>query len=196
MIILTYEYKLKPTKQQAEQIDQDLEVCRKVWNYALKERKDWMASRKCPVNACSVSSEYIIAADEPYPSFKRQCQRLTEAKKVNPELASVNAQALQQVLRRLDRSFERHRNRGAGLPRFKKTGRMRSYVFPQLGKNPLGQGRVKLPSLGWVVICQSRPYPEGFVAKQARVVKRASGYYLMPRERFWRGVFCTLVKTR
>ncbi len=179
MITLTYEYKLKPTKQQAKQIDHDLEVCRKVWNFALRERKDWIASRKCPVNACFLRSEYIIPADEPYPSFKLQCQRLTEAKKVNPELASVNAQALQQVLRRLDQAFERRRNLGAGFPRFKKSGRMRSYVFPQLGKNPLGQGRVKLPSLGWVTIRQSRPYPEGFVAKQARVVKRASGYYIM-----------------
>ncbi|MDC0835872.1 transposase [Geitlerinema sp. CS-897] len=179
MITLTYEYKLKLTKQQAEQIDHDLEVCRKVWNYALRERKDWMASRKCSIDACSLRSEYIMPADEPYPSFKVQCQRLTQAKKANLDLASVNAQALQQVLRRLDQAFERRQKLGAGFPRFKKAGRMRSYVFPQLGKVPLAQGRVKLPSLGWVAIRQSRPYPEGFVVKQARVVKRASGYYLM-----------------
>lgn len=179
MIILMYEYKLKPTKQQAEQIDHDLEVCRQVWNYGLRERKDWMASRKCSINACSLRSKYIIPANEPYPGFKVQSQRLTQAKKANLDLASVNAQALQQVLRRLDQAFERRRKLGAGFPRFKKAGRMRSYVFPQLGKTPLAQGRVKSPSLGWVAIRQSRPYPEGFVVKQARIVKRASGYYLM-----------------
>ncbi|ERN40212.1 transposase [Rubidibacter lacunae KORDI 51-2] len=179
MITLTYEYKLKPTKQQAEQIVHDLEVCRKVWNYALRDRKDWIASRKCSIDACSLRSEYIIPANEPYPSFKVQCQRLTQAKKANLDLASVNAQALQQVLRRLDQAFERRQKLSAGFPRFKKAGRMRSYVFPQLGKVPLAQGRVKLPSLGWVAIRQSRPYPEGFVVKQARVIKRASGYYLM-----------------
>lgn len=179
MITLMYEYKLKPTRQQAEQIDHDLEVCRKVWNYALRERKDWIASRKCPVNACSVRGEYIIPADEPYPSFKIQCQRLTLAKKTNADLASVNAQALQQVLKRLDQAFERRQKLGAGFPRFKKTGQMRSYCFPQLGKAALGNGWVKLPSLGQVAIRQSRPFPEGFTAKQARVVKRASGYYLM-----------------
>ncbi|MFN4280988.1 helix-turn-helix domain-containing protein, partial [Thermosynechococcus sp.] len=91
MITMTYEYKLKPTKQQAEQIDHYLEVCRQVWNYALKERKDWIASRKCSVNACSLHREYIIPADAPYPDFKVQCQRLTEAKRRNPHLASVNA---------------------------------------------------------------------------------------------------------
>lgn len=179
MITLTYEYKLKPTKQQAQQIDHDLEVCRKVWNYALRERKDWLASRKCPVNACSVRSEYIIPAEAPYPSFNVQCQRLTQARKTNADLASVNAQALQQVLKRLDQAFDRRNKLGAGFPRFKKLGRMRSYVFPQLGKNALGNGWVNLPSLGRVAMRQSRPYPEGFTAKQAKVIKRASGYYLM-----------------
>ncbi|WKT83188.1 helix-turn-helix domain-containing protein [Thermosynechococcus sp. HY591] len=107
MLTLTYEYKLKLTQQQAKQIDHDLEVCRRVWNHALRERKNWIASRKCPVNACSVRSEYIIPADAPYPSFNVQCQRLTEAKQTNPDLASVNAQALQQDLKRLDQAFER-----------------------------------------------------------------------------------------
>lgn len=179
MITLNYEYKLKPTKQQIEQIEHDLEVCRKVWNYALRERKDWMASRQCLVNACSLRSEYILAADAPYPGFKQQCAALTQAKLTNPDLKSVNAQALQQVLRRLDQGFDRHRKMGAGFPRFKRQGRFRSYNFPQLGKSPLTEGRVKLPGLGWVAMRQSRPYPEGFRAKQARIIRRASGYYVM-----------------
>ena len=52
-------------------------------------------------------------------------------------------------------------------------------VFPQLGKNPLGQGVIKLPSVGLVRFRQSRPAPDGFNVKQARIVKRASGFYLM-----------------
>ncbi|WP_244348361.1 RNA-guided endonuclease InsQ/TnpB family protein [Thermostichus vulcanus] len=179
MMNLTYEYKLKPTQQQAKQINHYLEICRRVWNDALRERKDWMASRKCPVNACSLRSESIIPADAPYPSFKLQCQRLTEAKRLDEDLASVNAQALQQVLRRLDQAFDRRKKLGTGFPRFKKPGQMRSFAFPQLGKTPLNNGAVKLPGLGWVALRQSRPYPEGFMVKQARVVKRASGYYVL-----------------
>ncbi len=179
MVALTYEYKLKPTKQQIAEMERILEVCHKVWNYALRERKDWINSRRSPVNTCSLHREYIIPADAPYPSFKLQCQRLTEAKKDVSELRSVNAQVLQQVLRRLEQAFERRQKLGAGFPRFKKPNRMRSFVFPQLGKEPLRTGAVKLPSLGWVAIRQSRPYPEGFTLKQARIVKRASGYYLM-----------------
>ena len=101
MLTLTYEYKLKPTTKQIEELENSLEVCRKVWNYALRERKDWIASRKSPVNACSLRSEYIVAADAPYPGFAQQCKSLTQAKLTNPELKSVNAQALQQVLKTL-----------------------------------------------------------------------------------------------
>ena len=179
MLTLAYECKLKPTSQQIEGLENSLNVCRKVWNYALRERKDWIASRKCPVNACSLRSEYIMAADAPYPNFVHQCKALTVAKKTNPELKSVNAQALQQVLKTLEKAFKDRKERGFGFPRFKKPGQMRSFLFPQLGKNPLGDGWVKLPSIGKIAIRQSRPYPDGFAVKQARIVKRASGFYVM-----------------
>ena len=179
MLILTYEYKLKPNKQQSEEIQHILDVCRSVWNYALRERKDWSASRKCPVNACSIRNEYIMAAHAPYPNFAAQCKALTQAKKSNDWLKSANAQVLQQTLRTLDKAHTDMKKQGKGYPRFKRPYRMRSFVFSQLGKASLADGFVKLPSLGAVKICQSRPYPEGFDVKQARVVKRASGFYLM-----------------
>ncbi|NEP44606.1 MAG: helix-turn-helix domain-containing protein, partial [Okeania sp. SIO2H7] len=46
MITLTYQYKLKTTKQQEAEINQILDVCKTVYNYALRERKDWLSSRK------------------------------------------------------------------------------------------------------------------------------------------------------
>ncbi len=179
MLTLTYEYKLKPTAQQIEELENSLDVCRKVWNYALKERKDWIASRKCPINACSIRGEYIMAADAPYPGFAHQCKSLTQAKKTNPDLKSVNAQSLQQVLKTLEKAFKDKAERGFGFPRFKKSGQMKSFLFPQLGKTPLGDGWVNLPSIGKTAIRQSRPYPEGFQVKQARIVKRASGFYVV-----------------
>ncbi|WP_293363662.1 MULTISPECIES: helix-turn-helix domain-containing protein, partial [unclassified Microcoleus] len=39
MLNMTYEYKLEPTSSQSQTFDHWLEVCRKVWNYALRERK-------------------------------------------------------------------------------------------------------------------------------------------------------------
>ncbi|KAM3093689.1 helix-turn-helix domain-containing protein [Phormidesmis sp. 146-35] len=40
MLNLTYEYKLIPTDAQREAFDHWLEICRKVYNFALRERKD------------------------------------------------------------------------------------------------------------------------------------------------------------
>lgn len=179
MLTLTYEYKLKPTKQQIEDIENILTVCRKVWNHALRERKDWVNSRKCKVNACSLEYEYIIKADDPFPNYHIQAKRLTEAKKHNPELKSVNAQVLQQILRTLDRAWEDMKARSFGFPRFKKHFLMKSFVFPQLKGEIIKANQVKLPQLGWVKFHQSRAIPDGFAVKQARVVRKASGYFAM-----------------
>jgi len=179
MLTLNYEFKLKPTKEQILIIENILTACRKVWNYALRERKDWVNSRKCKVNACSLEHEYIIKADEPFPDYHIQAKRLTEAKKTNPELKAVNAQVLQQVLRTLDRAWADMQSRNFGFPRFKKHFRIKSFVFPQLKGEVFKGNQVKLPQLGWIRFHQSRPIPEGFAVKQARVIRRATGYFVM-----------------
>ena len=136
-----------------------LDVCRSVWNFALRQRKDWCASRKSPVNACSIQSEYIISAEEPFPNYHKQAKQLTEAKKTYPQLREVHSQVLQQTLRTLDRAWDEMTARGFGLPRFKNKYRMRSFVFPQLGFDPIRDNAIKLPKLGWVQWRHSRTYP-------------------------------------
>ena len=177
MINLNYQYKLKLNRQQEREIDLFLDVCKSVYNYALKERKDWINSRKSPINSCSIISEYIIAADTPYPNYNNQAKSLTEAKKNSILLQSVHSQVLQQTLKTLDKAFTDMKSRNFGFPRFKKE--MRSFLFPALSKYCLGIGEIKLPHLGLVKIRQSRPFPTGFEAKQARIVKKASGYYVV-----------------
>lgn len=196
MLTLSYEYKLMPSQSQIDEIERILAVCRQVWNYALLERKDWINSRKCSVNSCSLIQEYIIPADTPYPNYHIQAKRLTIARKANSELKSVNAQVLQQVLRKLDQAFADMKSQGLGFPRFKNYYRLRSFVFPQFKKSPVvndsrgsnspgweirpgSEGWVKLPQIGIVQMRLSRPIPEGFKVKQARVIRRASGYYVI-----------------
>ncbi|QOV21540.1 transposase [Anabaenopsis elenkinii CCIBt3563] len=179
MFNLTYEFKLKPTQKQIAIFEEWLETHRRVYNHALAERKDWYQSRSCQVNACSLHSCYIIPADTPRPTFASQCKSLTVARKKNEYLKRVNAQSLQQTLRRLEKAFVSMWEQNHGFPRFKKQGRMRSFSFSQLGVNPLTNRYVKLPVIGLVKVRQSRSLPDGGVIKQARVVKRASGWYVM-----------------
>lgn len=157
MITLTYEYKLAPTLEQIQVFDQWLEICRSVWNFALRERIDYAHSRKCDINACSIVSEYIIQPDVKRPTYASQCKALTTAKKEFPHLKIVHSQVLQQVLKQLETAFVSMWERGFGFPRFKK--KMRSFVFPQMKAEDIVGDIVKLPSIG--------------------MVKRASGYYVM-----------------
>lgn len=179
MLNMTWEFKLEPTPDQVSEIDCILEVCRRVWNFTLRERKDWLNSRKSPMNACSIVAEYILPADTPFPNYHVQAKRLTLAKSEYPELQTVNAQALQQVLRALDRAFEDMKSKGCGFPRFKKRGRMRSFVFPQMLKNCISESGIKLPQLGFIRVRWSRRIPELCQVKQARIVRKASGYFIM-----------------
>nr|MDJ0533312.1 transposase [Xenococcaceae cyanobacterium MO_207.B15] len=172
MILLTYSYKIKPTKQQIKQFEQYLDICRSVYNFAHAERKAWLQSRKSKIDRCSIVSEYIIPADATFPSYNNQAKALTEAKKKFPHLKLVNAQVLQQVLKRLDKAYSDFlKIPERGFPRFRTKNRFRSFVFPQLLKNCLAQGKVILPSIGWIKIRQSRPYPVGFTPKQFQIVR-------------------------
>jgi putative transposase len=176
---LAFEFKLKPTTAQVAIFEDWLEQCRRVYNYALAERKDWYNSRSCRIDACSLGSEYIIPADTPRPTYSNQCKALTAYRKTSPVLAQIQSQVLQQTLRRLEKAFVSMWELHHGFPRFKKRGAMRSFVFPQLGITPVVGNCVKLPVIGRVKFWRSRSIPDGGVVKQARVVRRASGWYVM-----------------
>ena len=179
MLTRTYEFKLKPTAEQVSIFESWLIACRQVYNYALAERKAWVNSRKCEINACSLRCEYIIPANTKRPTYLTQCKALTQARKDFEELGNVHVHVLQHTLKRLETAFVAMWERGHGFPRFKSTKRMRSFTYPQLGVNPLKDGAVKLPKIGWVKMRQSRPIPEGFELKQVRIVRRVSGWYAM-----------------
>jgi putative transposase len=144
MLNLTYTYRLKLNQQQSQTYEEWLETSRLVWNFALGERKDWYNSKSCRINACSIKSEYIISSDAPRPTFASQCKALTQARKTNFHLNAAHSQMLQQVLRRLEKAFIGMWESERGFPRFKKQGRMRSLLFPQLGVSPIKGNLVKL----------------------------------------------------
>lgn len=177
MINLNYCYRIYPDANQEATLLDWLETCRGVYNYALGERKDWINSRKCQVNACSLKHEYIIPADTSFPDYYRQKKNLTEAKKKYPHLKQVHSQVLQEVIGRLDKAFNHFWNKNHGFPRFKKAGQFRSLTFPQFKDNPLTGWQIKLPKIGSVQINLHRSIPDGFIIKQVQVVKKASGWY-------------------
>ena len=176
-MILNYSYRIYPDSKQIDLLNEWLETCRVSYNYALRELKDWIASRKCPIDRCSIESEYIMAADYPFPSYHQQQNNLPKAKKEFSRLASVPSQVLQVNIKKLHDAWDAFRKRGYGFPRFKKYGQMKSLLFPQFSTNPLTRWQIQLPKLGKVPINLHRPIPSGFVIKQVRIVKKAVGWF-------------------
>ncbi len=127
------------------------------------------------MDRCSIRKEFIIAADVPRPTYASQCKALTAAKSAFPHLKLVHSQVLQQVLSQLEKAFVGMYDSGRGMPRFKKAGRMRSFLFPQLAQDAVQGNRLKLPNFGFIDMRLSRPIPEGFDLKQVRIVRKASG---------------------
>ena len=179
MFNLTWELKLKPAVAQIAVFEDWLEQCRKVYNYALKERSYWYKSRKCQINSCSKSSEYIIPASGSLPTYSSQCKAVTTYRKTNPALLRVNAALLQQTRLRLEKSFVTMWEQSHGFPRFKKQETQRCFNEPQFGVTFHQGNRFKLPVIAPIKFWQDRPIPQGAIVKQARVVRRSTGWYIM-----------------
>jgi len=94
-MLKTYKYKLAPNKQQRLSLQRTLDTCREVWNMALEQRK-------------YQRTHWTV-----------QCRELTELKAGFPEYKQVHVHVLQNVVKKLQRSFERMWELGSGFPRFK-----------------------------------------------------------------------------
>jgi putative transposase len=178
MFTINYQYRVYPSFEQELRMVAWLEMCRGVYNYALGERKDWIKSRKCDINSCSLVAEYIIGAEVPYPDYYKQQNALTAVKTNLPHLKDVQSQVIQEPLRRVDSAFVAMKARGHGFPRFKKFGQYRSFLFPQFKESPITGCRIKLPKIGEMPIVLHRQIPDGFEVKTVRVIRKHSGWYV------------------
>lgn len=173
MLTLNYSYRIYPTQDQQAQMLEWLETCRRLYNRCLRDLKDWINSRKCSVDCCSLSKEYIMSPDIPFPNYLEQKRQLTEWKKADQYLKNVYSQVTQDVVKRMHNTWESFKQRGFGFPRYKKFGQYRSFYYPQFKDNPITGCYIKLPMIGLVPINQHRPIPDGFKVKGVRVVSRA-----------------------
>jgi putative transposase len=172
-LIVNYCYRIYPDTSQEETMLHWLEISRKAYNYALREIKDWVNSRKCTWDYCSLEREYIIPADKPFPTYYAQQNELPKAKKKFPLLGEAPSQVLQTTIGRLHDAWNYFQSRGFGFPRFKKFGQIKSMLFPQFKINPITGWQISLPKVGKMPINLHRPIPEGFMVKQARVLRKA-----------------------
>jgi putative transposase len=162
----TFKYKLKPTPDQGRVLQSVLWHCRTLYNVAREPRKTWWERGQ------GQSATY-----------SQQKAALPDLKAVCLEFAEVNAQVLQDVLLRLDRTFQAFFRRVAageapGYPRFQGRGRYNSLTYPQVGEHGgarLDNGYLVLSKIGRIAVRWSRPL--GGTGKTVTVSKEADGWY-------------------
>jgi len=102
----SYKFRIYPNKTATKTLNQQLELCRNLYNCALEHR----------ITAYKTAKKTI--------SYYDQANELAEIRKAFPEYKDIFSQSLQEVLKRLDKAykafFRRVKTKGekAGFPRF------------------------------------------------------------------------------
>ncbi|NJS11913.1 MAG: transposase, partial [Microcoleus sp. CSU_2_2] len=177
----SYQYRLRPTKLQAVEIDRWLSMLCAQYNYLLADRFNWYEQNRSPINACPLVCYLPELRDNP--DYYSQKKTLPHLKKTHPWYAGVYSQVLQDVVKRVKVTFDRFlkgdsNGKRSGRPRFKPRSRYRTFTYPQVKDGCLQNNLINLPRLGNVKVVLHRSIPDGFKIKTVSLTKKADGYYV------------------
>lgn len=130
-----YKFRLYPTEKQNKILNDTLETCRHLYNDSLGERSvDWDVG------------------------FYEQKQLLTLRKQDNKYYQRVHSQVLQDVLLRLDKTYEAFFKKLRRYPKFKRREKYNSFTYPQYGGFRLEEGSIlRLSLIGKIKVRVHRP---------------------------------------
>jgi putative transposase len=136
----TFKYRLYPTKKQIEKLQWTLDRCRELYNAALQERRD--AYKYTGKNTTYYDQQNDL------PEIKEE---------IRPEYQEIGAHVLQDVLRRLDKSykafFRRVKNgEKAGYPRYQGRNRYDSFTYPDIAGWKVEGNKLHLSKIGTIKI--------------------------------------------
>ncbi len=159
-----FKYKLIPTPTQERELGHVLDLCRWLYNTALEQRIiAWQRGR------VSVSR------------FQQEAE-LKDIPAAFPEYAAIHSHVLQDVLARLDKTYQalfRRLKSGekAGFPRYQGRDRWHSITYQEFGNGAtLDNGYLVLSKIGRVAVRWSRPI-EG-TPKTVTISREADGWYI------------------
>jgi putative transposase len=160
----TFKEKLRPTPAQERALDAVLWRCRDLYNVALEQRITAWQRRHASVSRYEQEAE------------------LKDIRAEFPEYAVIHSHVLQDVLARLDKTYQaffRRIQRGdkAGFPRFKGRNRFHSFTFKEFSNGAtLDNGSLVLSKIGRIAVRWSRPL-EG-TPKTVTISREADGWYV------------------
>lgn len=163
LINKAYRFRLYPTESQKTLFAQHFGSCRFTYNHFLRERIDFYAANK------EKKKQGL--------TYNDTSKMLTVIKK-DPELVwlrDVNAQSLQQSLRRLDVAYNNFFNKRAEFPKFKNKHGKQSFHVPQKFSIDVEQGAIRIPKFTPIKTVFHRPI-EGEM-KSVTVSRTTTGKY-------------------
>jgi putative transposase len=162
-IMKSFAFKIYPNKHTRETFERWLDGCRELYNAGLQERRDAYRKSHTSIN------------------YHMQSAQLPDVKRQRPDIAEINAQVLQDTLRRLSKAFDAFFRRvkageTPGYPRFKGKHRFHSFTFPQNKDAFRIEGKyLWLSKIGRVKIKQHRPITGEI--KTCTITREPDGWY-------------------
>jgi len=160
----TYKEKLRPTPTQERELEAVLWRCRTLYNTALEQRIT--AWQRCHISVTRYQQEAELKA----------------IREAFPDYAAIHSHVLQDVLARLDKTYQAFFRRLAageqpGFPRFQGRDRWHSFTYKEYGNGArLDNGSLVLSKIGRIAVRWSRPI-QGRI-KTVTVSKEADGWYV------------------
>src|SRR5215470_11734843 len=160
----TYKEKLRPTPTQERALEVVLWRCRTLYTAALEQR---ITAWQCP--------HVSVTRDQQEAELKAIRQDF-------PEYAAIHSHVLQDVLARLDKTYQAFFRRvkngeKSGFPRFQGRNRWHSFTYKEYGNGArLENGYLVLSKIGRIAVRWSRPV-EG-TPKTVTISREADGWYV------------------
>src|SRR5215469_397233 len=160
----TYKEKLRPTTAQERELERVVWRCRTLYNVALEQRIT--AWQRCHVSLTRYQQE----------------AELKDIREAFPDYAAIHSHVLQDVLARLDKTYQAFFRRVAngekpGFPRFQGRNRYHSFTYKEYGNGArLDNGSLVLSKIGRIAVRWSRPV-QG-TTKTVTVSREAGGWYV------------------
>lgn len=140
----TFQFRIYPGKKQEVVLNRTLSTCRQLYNDSLSERK-----QQAELNRLKKTFDVFPWGKPEWINYYDQANNLS---KINYQ-KEVHSQVLQNVLKRVDRSFKNFFN-GFGYPRFQGRDRYNSFTYPQSGFEL--DEKLNLSKIGSIRIIQHR----------------------------------------
>lgn len=195
-MLYTYQYKLILNTKQKLELNSWLRICQYWYNLQLSERFNWWEENRSYIDRCPLICYLPELKNKPnyysqqnqLPALKKDLLKVSCSGELL-DLSIIPAQTLQEICKRVDKTFERYisgdknKNR-SGKPRFKNSSRFRSLVVngQAIKRGKYSKNKryfsLNISKLGELKLRTHRQLPANTKLKEAQLIRRADGWYI------------------